>query len=95
MKFQRVYELNHGEKYKIIHHLHEYTATFKTCFLCNPVLYEFTSNEKVYYHYVFTGYNPYKYYVPIFQRDRIQNAMERRAVNLILQRITGDPTFTW
>jgi len=97
MKFQQVdeNELIHGKKYKIVHHFNEYTATFEKCVLSNPVLYEFTSKEKVYFHYVFSGYNPYKYYVPIFQRDRIQNIMERRTVNLILQRITGDPTFTW
>ena len=97
MKFQRVdeTELIHGEKYKIVHYFNEYTATFKKCVLSNPVLYEFTSNEKVYFHYVFSGYNPYKYYVPIFQRDRIQHDMECRALNLILQRITGDPSFTW
>jgi len=35
------------------------------------------------------------YYVPIFQRDQIQCAMEQRALQLILQSITCDPTFSW
>jgi hypothetical protein len=35
------------------------------------------------------------FYVPHFQKERIQSNMEHRAVNIILQRITGDPTFTW
>ena len=35
------------------------------------------------------------YYVVDFQKDKIQNAMELRAVNLILQRITGDTTFKY
>jgi hypothetical protein len=35
------------------------------------------------------------FYLPKFQRDRIQSDMEHRAVNLILRNITGDPTFTW
>ncbi len=39
--------------------------------------------------------NPYDFYVPIFQRDRIQLDMEYRAINKILQNITGDPTFSW
>jgi|LauGreSBDMM110SN_4_FD.fasta_scaffold267892_1 hypothetical protein len=39
--------------------------------------------------------NHYDFYVPIFQRNRIQSDMERRAVNKILQHITGDPTFSW
>ena len=35
------------------------------------------------------------FYVPNFQKERIQSNMEHRAVNLILRNITGDPTFTW
>ena len=35
------------------------------------------------------------FYLPNFQKERIQSAMEHRAVNLILRNITGDPTFTW
>ena len=39
--------------------------------------------------------NHYDFYVPIFQRNRIQSDMECRAVNKILQHITGDPRFLW
>jgi hypothetical protein len=35
------------------------------------------------------------FYEPIFQKDRIQMAMEERALQLILKSIIGDPTFTW
>ena len=36
-----------------------------------------------------------KFYEPIFQRDRIQQTMEERALQLILKSIVGDPTFSW
>ena len=39
--------------------------------------------------------NVYDFYVPIFQKERIQSDMECRAVNKILQHITGDPRFFW
>ena len=32
---------------------------------------------------------------PIFQKERIQTAMEYRAVNKLLQKIIGDPMFTY
>jgi hypothetical protein len=35
------------------------------------------------------------FYEPIFQAERIQTAMEQRAVNKILQKIIGDQSFTW
>lgn len=37
------------------------------------------------------GFN--KFYVPVFQRDRIQTDMEDRAVQLILKSIIGDDSF--
>jgi len=44
-------------------------------------------------------YDPIHYYClffqPIFQKDKIQQAMEQRALNLILQRTLGDPFFIW
>jgi len=36
-----------------------------------------------------------RFYEPVFQRERIQTAMERRAINLILRNLIGDSTFTW
>jgi hypothetical protein len=35
------------------------------------------------------------FYLPNFQKERIQSNMEHRAVNLILQKIIGDPYFSW
>ena len=35
------------------------------------------------------------FYQPIYQKKIIQWNMERRAVNLILQRLLGDPYFHW
>uniref|UniRef100_A0A6C0ETX4 Uncharacterized protein n=1 Tax=viral metagenome TaxID=1070528 RepID=A0A6C0ETX4_9ZZZZ len=45
--------------------------------------------------YIF--YNDYcmSYYTVEFQKENIQNAMELRALNMILQRITGDETFNF
>jgi hypothetical protein len=44
-------------------------------------------------------YDPIEYYClffqPIFQKDKIQQAMEQRALNLILQWILSDPYFLW
>ena len=44
-------------------------------------------------------YEPIEYYClffkPIFQKEQIQQAMEQRALNLILQRILSDPFFSW
>jgi hypothetical protein len=44
-------------------------------------------------------YDPIEYYClffqPIFQKDKIQQEMEQRALNLILQRLLGDPFFSW
>ena len=44
-------------------------------------------------------YEPISYYClffkPVFQKEKIQQAMEQRALALILQRILGDPFFKW
>jgi len=66
----------------------------------------YTHIYKDYHFYVFNSlrYGPelidYEngfshFYLPNFQKERIQSNMEHRAVNLILRNITGDPTFTW
>jgi hypothetical protein len=52
--------------------------------------------EKIYHHYIFPGeYNCYKYYLPIFKKEQIQMAMEKRALTLILRQVIGDQNFTW
>ena len=45
------------------------------------------------FHQHISGHH--EFYVPVFQRDRIQVAMEQRALQLILKSITCDPTFSW
>lgn len=35
------------------------------------------------------------FYEPVFQKERIQTKMETRAVNKLLQKIIGDPSFSW
>jgi len=93
MQFQKVNDLVPGTKYKIISTFDTFQGTFVRrmdylqCFK-NVSRYEMLSEVKFIPVY-------YTYYEPIFQRDLIQSNMEHRAVNLLLQRITGDPTFTW
>ena len=94
MQFQEVTKLVLGKKYKVVHYFHEYTATYKRSFHYNPIILTFSTKEKEYHQYIFPGEKAYKYYEPIFQRDRIQSEMEQRALQLILKNIIGDPTFT-
>jgi hypothetical protein len=35
------------------------------------------------------------FYEPIFKKERIQTAMEHRAINKLLQQIIGDASFSW
>ena len=93
MEFQEVTQLVIGKKYKVIHHLHEYTATFKRSFHYNPMILTFSTKEKEYHHYLFPGDKAYTYYEPIL--GRIQETMEERALQLILKSIVGDSTFSW
>jgi hypothetical protein len=96
MKFCEVIDLVPGTKYLIVyekylrfrgfysHTEEEYPIhTFKVVHG-----YGF-SDEKKFAH----GFN--KFYIPIFQKDRIQSVMEQRALQLILKSIVGDDTFTW
>lgn len=95
MEFQEVVDLVPGKKYKVVHYFHEYIATYKKSFNYNPMILTLSTKEKDYHHYIFPGYTPYKYYAPIFHRERIQTEMECRALNLILRNIIGDPTFIY
>ena len=81
-----------NQKYKIQWKEHEYIATF----------YQFYNNGidfiKVYRKGLQLPYIRFyecKIYKPLFQQKKRQKAMERRAVNMILQRIIGDPYFVW
>ena len=95
MQFQEVHVLVPGTKYRVI--------CLSTFLFTGTFLEDGDDHymfESVYHRATFMERHPFshvmnRFYEPIFQRDRIQSAMEHRAVNLILQRITGDPTFTW
>jgi hypothetical protein len=93
MEFQEVTKLVLGNKYKVVHHLHEYTATYKRSFHYNPTILTFSTKEKEYHHYLFPGDKAYKYYEPIL--GRIQSEMEERALRLIFRKLLGDPHFDW
>jgi hypothetical protein len=91
MKFQEVFVLVPGTKYKIVSN-----CTYEGIYVSTNPLHLF-KNVNGYQNLTSANFIPYfhKYYIPIFQRERIQTAMERRAVNLILQNIIGDDTFSW
>jgi len=92
MQFKEVYTLVPNKKYKIVFsdRIH-YKGTYR----CNQGrINMFELKYKGFtYHKYFARVQ--RFYEPVFQKERIQSDMEQRAVNLILQRITGDPTFTW
>jgi len=96
MEFQEVDHLVPGKKYKVVHYLHKYIATYKSSSMYNnPLILTFSTKEKDYHQYIFPGDTSYKYYVPIFKKECIQSAMEQRALQCILQNIIGDTSFTW
>jgi hypothetical protein len=96
MQFQEVTELVPGTKYRIVYEtylqfrgFYSHTEEEYPIHMFKVVHGYGFSNEKKFAH----GFN--KFYIPIFQKDRIQSAMEHRALQLILKTITGDSTFTW
>jgi len=100
MLFHEVSTLVPGTKYKIeFWGMDVYTGTYlrdkqmKRYFEKVTCLYSETLNTNLVQHLSIPS--GYRYYIPIFQHDLIQYAMERRAVNIILQRIIGDTNFTW
>lgn len=96
MEFQEVFVIVLGNKYKVVHYFHEYIAIYKRSIHYNPIILTFTTREQQYHQYIFPGqYNPYKYFVPIFQKERIQSDMEQRALQRILKNIIGDESFIW
>lgn len=92
MQFQEVTVLVPGTKYKIVSN-----NTYEGTYVSTNYLHRF---KNVYGYENLDGtlnFIPHfhRYYEPIFQKERIQSYMEGRALNLILQNIIGDPTFTW
>jgi len=96
MQFQEVTVLVPGTKYRIIYESYLHFRGFYSHTEEEYPIHTFKvvhgygfSDEKKFAH----GFN--KFYEPVFQRDRIQTAMEQRALQLILKSIVGDSTFTW
>ena len=92
MKFREVTEFIPGTKYRIVSNHCEYVGTY----VSTNYLHRF-KNVPGYETLEFVNFIPHFhiYYVPIFQKERIQHAMEHRAINKLLRQIIGDPTFTW
>jgi hypothetical protein len=96
MQFQEVTELVSGTKYRIVYETYLHFRGFYSHTEEEYPIHIFKvvhgygfSNEKKFAH----GFN--KFYVPVFQRDHIQQAMEQRALQCILKNIIGDDTFSW
>jgi hypothetical protein len=97
MYFQKVTNLIPGTKYKI-----KYcdVITYEGIYIKRDGNYRIFKNVTIGYTVVVKLFKQdvsghYVFYLPIFQRDRIQCAMEQRALQLILKSIVGDDTFTW
>ena len=93
MKFREVAKLSPNTKYKIISTSNDtYVGIYvHTKYINQLHLHRFTISNKTLDF--LSQY--YLFYEPIFQAERIQSAMEHRAVNLILRRVIGDESFTW
>ena len=96
-----------GEKYviktgtKIFGPWYQYIGTLEKnkdgylTFSC-VVLTDLKSNESKYKDIVMIHVlQPFTYYILEAKKYKIQNAMELRAINKILQKIIGDETFTY
>jgi len=92
-----VSDLCYNHTYKIVA-AEEYAGVYKGKLLHNGELYlEFDHSRNI------TGtLQPYKcflatrkFYKFVSQKSRIQSDMERRAVNMIVQRLIGDVCFKW
>jgi hypothetical protein len=89
--------LHHNRKYKIIDG-DEYTGIYKGVFwdyemyLIFDEIIDSSGNR---YHAPLYFLPTQKIYQFVSQKARIQSDMERRAVNQIVQRLTGDACFEW
>jgi len=92
MQFREVTVLIPGTKYKIVCNNNTYEGTY----VSTNYLHRF-KNVPGYESLETVNFIPHFhiYYELIFQKERIQSDMEGRALNLILQNMIGDPTFTW
>ena len=103
MRFEEIgyHSLISEKKYKMKWENYVYTGTFHQFTIQNPSVYA----DFMHVHHkndilpvLYLRIIPdiqVKFFRPIYQKEKIQSAMERRAVNMILQRITNDPYFYW
>ena len=91
MEFKKVETLVPGTKYKICSNFLTYRGTY-THSVCRGMHSFVKINGRMNFQDYF--YNE-TFYEPIFQKERIQSAMEHRAVNTLLQKIIGDSSFSW
>jgi len=103
MKFEEIeyHSLTYGKKYKMKWEHYDYTGTFHQLTIQSPSIYADFMNVHhkntilpVLYLRVIPDIQV-KLFQPIFQKEMIQFAMERRAVNKIIQSILHDPYFQW
>jgi len=98
MEFKEIHfsSLQTSQKYKISWNQHIYTATFYQFYTHGCIYFIKLYRKGIQLPYIrFHTFMDCKIYQPIFQKEQIQQAMENRATNLVLQRITGDPYFFW
>ena len=92
----KVSELCYNQKYKIVAD-DEYTGIYKGKLWSDTLYLEFEEvcNLSSRYHPPRFFMPTRKFYKFVSQKERIQNDMERRAVNLIVGRLLGDECFQW
>jgi hypothetical protein len=96
MQFQAidVETLKPNQKYKINWQGNEYTATFYQHFEHGCVDFIKVNQDGFRFPYIrFHSFFNLTVYEPIFHTA--QQTMERRAINLIVQRVLNDPFFFW
>jgi hypothetical protein len=92
--FQRVRseKLVVGEKYKIKTTCYEFTGIYKEKVTCHSgLIFSNVKGKQNYDSVAFSEYNTYYKFVSKKPHEK----MERRAVNMILQKIVGDVHFEW
>jgi hypothetical protein len=92
----KVSDLCYNQKYKIVAD-NEYTGIYKGKFWSNTTYIEFDDvfNLTSHYHSPRFFMTTRKFYKFVSQKERIQNDMERRAVNLIVSQLIGENHFEW
>jgi hypothetical protein len=92
-------KLIRGQKYKIqlpnatYKGTYEY-QTFDGYYRCIHLT-DITENKSIHKMYGSMYFSKAMFYNFVSQKTRIQNAMERRALNKIIGKIIGDPYFRW